>query len=155
MELDEALATGTLALPAELALHADGCPRCGPEYRDTEALLSRLRGAAAGIELGPVPQAVDKVLDQITREAAPRVFSMVEASAGSPGAQHRQKQVRTRWILGQVAAVAAVLLIAVGGIGYAILKVNEAVSGVSPGDVLAKFASPFRFTDTAKIEKAK
>lgn len=148
--LDEALATGTLALPTELSFHADQCPRCGPDVRDTEALLSRLRGASAGVELGPVPQAVDSVLAQIARESAPRVLTQGQAPQSS-----RQKQVRTRWVLGQVAAVAAVLLITVGGLGYAILKVNEAVSGVKPGDVLARIASPFRFTDTAKVDKAK
>jgi hypothetical protein len=148
--LDEALATGTLALPTELAFHADQCPRCGPDVRDTEALLSRLRGASAGVELGPVPPAVDRVLAQIAHESEPRFLT-----AGRTTQQPRKKQVRTRWVLGQVAAVAAVLLITVGGLGYAILKVNEAVSGVKPGDVLAKFASPFRFTDTAKINKAK
>lgn len=147
LALDEALSTGTLTLPAELTFHANQCPRCGPDVRDTEALLSRLRGAAAGVELGPVPQAVDSVLAQIARESAPRLLS--------PTGKVRTKQVRARWILGQVAAVAAVLLLTIGGLGYAVLKVNEAVSGVKPGDVLAKFASPFRFTETAKIQKGK
>lgn len=148
--LDEALSTGTLTLPAELAFHADQCPRCGPDVRDTEALLARLRGAAAGVELGPVPPAVDRVLAQIARESVPQAPFAVQSTE-----QPRKKQVRTRWVLGQVAAVAAVLLITVGGLGYAVLMVNEAVSGVKPGDVLAKIASPFRFTDTAKINKAK
>jgi len=145
--LDEALATGTLSIPPELAAHAERCSRCGPEVKETEHLLSRLRGAAAGIGLGRVPHAVDAVLAQIASDAAPRTLTLRE--------QPVEKRVRTRWVLGQVAAVAAVLLITAGGLGFVILKVNEAVSGVKPGDVLAKLAAPFRYSDTAKVEEAK
>ncbi|HYF95504.1 MAG TPA: hypothetical protein VD969_25105 [Symbiobacteriaceae bacterium] len=145
--LDEALATGLLSLPPELAAHAERCSRCGPEVKETEQLLSRLRGAAAGISLGPVPHAVDAVLAQISSQSAPRALILNE--------QPKVKRVRTRWILGQVAAVAAVLLITVGGLGFVILKLNEAVSGVKPGDVLAKLAAPFRYSDQAQVEKGK
>jgi len=144
--LDEGLATGSLSLPAELAAHADRCPRCGPEVRQTESLLSRLRGAAAGIELGRVPPTVDAVLARIATESPQRVM-LVE--------QPRARRVQTRWLLGQVAAVAAVLLITVGGLGFVILKVNEAVSGVKPGDVVSRLVAPFRYSETAKVEKAK
>ncbi|HWI64780.1 MAG TPA: hypothetical protein VNT75_23370 [Symbiobacteriaceae bacterium] len=144
--LDEALATGTLSLPAELSAHADRCPRCGPEVADTENLLARLRGAAAGVTLGRVPPAVDAVLAQIARESAPRVVPLEQA---------KSRRVQTRWVLGQVAAVAAVLIVTVGSLGYVILKVNEAVSGVKPGDVVARLVTPFRYSETAKVQKAK
>lgn len=145
--LDEALSTGTLSLPPELSAHADRCPRCGPDVQETEQLLSRLRGASAGITLGRVPPAVDAVLAQIAAEAAPKVIVLTE--------QPRAKRVKTQWLLGQIAAVAVVLVVVVGGLGFAILKVNEAVSGTKPGDVLAKLLTPFRYSETAKVEKAK
>jgi anti-sigma factor RsiW len=143
--LDDALATGTLSLPPELAAHAERCPNCGPEVAETERLLSRLRGAAAGIELGPVPKAVDAVLAQIAAENQPKVL---------PLEQRSRKRVAALWVIGQVAAVAAVLIIAIGGLGFALLKVNEAVSGVTPGDVFAKLAAPFHIQQ-AEVEKAK
>jgi hypothetical protein len=142
--LDEALATGTLSLPPELSAHADHCPNCGPEVADTERLLSRLRGAAAGVELGLVPKVVDTVLAEIASESRTNVL---------PLEQRSRKQVKVWWLIGQVAAVAAVLIIAVGGLGFALLKVNEAVSGVTPGDVLARLAAPFQ-TQQARVEKA-
>lgn len=144
--LDEAMAEGVLSLAPELTAHATRCARCAIELKETEALLGRLRNASAGIDLSRVPHVVDFVLSQTATEqgATPAPAVLLEE-------KRRQKGVRLRWVLTQVAAVAAVLLIAVGGLTYTVLKVNEVVSGVKPGEVLAKLAAPFSRTQQAEF----
>jgi len=144
--LDEAMAEGVLNLAPELAAHAARCARCAMELKETEGLLGRLRNASAGIDLSRVPHVVDFVMSQTTAEPVSKptpVASLAE--------KRRQKGVRLRWVLTQVAAVAAVLLIAVSGLTYTVLKVNEVVSGVKPTEVLAKLVAPFSQTQRAEF----
>jgi anti-sigma factor RsiW len=150
MFLDESLATGAMSLPPELAAHAAQCPHCVTEVRETESLLTRLRDAAAGVDLGRVPQVVDYVLSQTT--VGPQFRGPATAALS---ADERRKRVRATWVLGQVAAVAAVLLLAVGSLTFLALKVNQAVSGVSPSDVIQRIAAPFSQTNRAEIRQAK
>jgi hypothetical protein len=144
--LDEALATGTLSLPPELAAHASHCPHCAGEVQSTENLLIRLRDAAAGVPLGRLPQVVDYVLSQTSVAPPPQAPLVV---------QERRKQVQVSWVLGQAVAVAAVLLLAVGSLTFLALKLNQAVNGVSPGEVFDRIAAPFNQSNRAEIKGAK
>lgn len=145
--VEDALMEGTLNLPAELAAHAARCARCSAEVADTEHLLGRLRGAVAAIDLGQVPRVVDYVMTQTA--------ALIQPARPAPLMPAPKKKVPVSWVLGQVAAVAAALLIAVGGLTYMVLKVNQAVSGVAPGDVLARLTAPFTETNRADVRPAK
>jgi hypothetical protein len=138
--LDEALAEGVLSMPPELAAHAGRCPRCGPEVKDVERLFSRLRKAVAGADLGQVPRVVDHVMARTVAEP-------------HPPAPRRRPDLK--WVLGQVAAVAAILVIAVGTITYGLLKANEAVSGARPAQVVYRLAAPFRELAQALFHSAR
>lgn len=145
--LDEALAEGSLHLPPELATHAARCPRCGPDVRDTEALFARLRGAPSGLGLGRVPGVVDFVVAKTAAEPAPK-----PATRPTVGAR---KRADLRWAVGQVAAAAAVLCITVGGFSYAVLKLNEAVSGTRPAEVVERMVAPFKNFTQALFKDAR
>lgn len=147
LALDEALSEGTLDLLPELAAHAAKCPRCGPEVNDTAALLGRLRSAASGIDLGRVPQVVDYIMAQTAaREVpVPQAAPMTKPT----------RRIQARWVLAQVAAVAAVILLAVGALTFTALKVNELVSGVKPSEVLQKIVAPFNDSSKAQVRPAK
>jgi len=149
--LDESLSEGTLTLPAELAAHAVRCPRCGPEVAQTEELLSRLRGAAATIGLGILPSVVDHVMSETVAWSLPAGIRAPEPAMQSP----TQPRTHTRWVLGQVAAVAAVLVVTTSLVTYSMLKINEAVSGVKPGEVLAHLVTPFQNMNTAELRNSK
>lgn len=127
--LDQAMSEGVINLPPELQAHAVHCPRCAREYNELSHLLTRLRSAAAGIELGKVPAVVDRVMATPPAEG-PR------QKAGRP--------VSATWFLGQLAAVVAAALLMVGGLTYALLKVNEAVGGVPSGRVVERLLTPFQ-----------
>lgn len=147
--LDEALASGTANLSPELAAHAAHCPRCSAEVQGVESVLSRLRDAAAHVDLGRLPQVVDFVMAKTLQDG----LTAAKAAPMPPARPSRHVQVH--WVLGQVAAVAAVLLVAISGLTYVALKVNEAVSGVRPGEVLQQIAAPFNQTNRAEIRNAK
>jgi hypothetical protein len=143
--IDEALVEGTLSLPPELSAHAARCARCGAEVTSTEQLLSRLRGAAACVGLAQVPRVVDYVMAHTAAE--PQV---------TQSARTRQtKRPNLYWALGQVAAVAAVLAVTVSGLTYVALKVNQAVSGVKPGEVMQHLTAPFNESNRANVKGAK
>ncbi|MFZ5813770.1 MAG: hypothetical protein ACOY93_00525 [Bacillota bacterium] len=136
--LDAALSSGQLELPAELAAHAERCPQCGPQVRQTEALFRRLRAVPASLDLGPVPGVVDSVLRQVTAEPpAPAASSLPESA-------RQKRRSHLRWVLGQIAVVAVVLCIAVSGVTYLALKVNQAVGGARPSEVVARWVAPLQ-----------
>lgn len=99
--LDEALATGELALPPHLAAHTARCSRCSRAVAETQLLFSRLRGMAAAIDTGPARA----VANQVTAAAQRRGPHPEE---GKPGGRRR---IEWRWLLGQVAVVAALLML--------------------------------------------
>ena len=138
-QLDNALSEGVLELSPELAAHAGRCPQCAPAVRRTEALFQRLRSAPAALDLGPVPGVVDTVLQRIAAEGPATVVKL------TGGREQKVDQKRTghlRWLLGQVAAIAAILFIAVGGLTYLTLKMNHAVGGAEPSKVVERWVEP-------------
>lgn len=137
--LDNALTDGVLNLPPELAAHAARCQHCGHQVQETEALFRRLRNAPANLDLGPVPGAVDSVLQRIA--TGPTADNLVRLSP-EPEKAVRRRKANMRWIVGQVATIAAVLGIAVGGVTYLALKVNQAVGGVPPSEVVERWVAP-------------
>ncbi|HEY3368528.1 MAG TPA: hypothetical protein VGK74_26020 [Symbiobacteriaceae bacterium] len=141
--LDEALSEGTLNLPPELVAHASRCPRCGPEVQETEQLLARLRSAVAGAGLGRVPHVVDYVMGHTAaeyRETRPAAASIADQECRPHGGQG----AHLRWVLGQVAVVAAALLITITTVTFAALKINAAISGHPPADMMTRVTAPFR-----------
>lgn len=138
-QLDEALAEGSMHLSAELAAHASRCPQCAPLVAETEALFQRLTGTVASIDLGPVPGVVDAVLQRIALEVPSPVLTLpVERAEELPA----RKGGQARWVLGQIATVAAVLIVAVSGVTMLALLLNQAVSGVRPGEVVQRWVAP-------------
>jgi anti-sigma factor RsiW len=142
--LENALAEGVLELPPELAAHAGRCPHCGPQVRELEALFRRLREASAHMDMGPVPDVVDAVLQKIAAgQPAPenrvRLNSPLE-----PVDQTANRRAHLRWVLGQVAAIVAALCVAVGGLTYLALKVNQAVGGARPAEVVQRWMAPLQ-----------
>lgn len=143
--LDDALGEGALSLPPELRSHAARCARCGPEVADTEALLARLRGAAASVDMGQVPRVVDQVMvGTLAGLGAMAPASAPAARAPTSRTPVLQRPPDLRWLFGQIAVVAAVMVIAVGGTGYGVLKLQEALVGTSPSQVAERLAAPFR-----------
>lgn len=140
-QIDAGLAEGSLTLSAELAAHASRCPHCAPLVAETDALFQRLRGAVAGIDLGPVPGVVDAVLERIALEG---VAPVVNLPLDRVEAEPVKKASQTRWVLGQVATFAAVLLVAAGGLTMLALLLNQAVSGVHPGEVVGNWVAPLQ-----------
>lgn len=145
--IDEAMAEGTLSLSPELDAHVARCARCSAEIAEVEQLLGRLRGAVASIDLGQVPRVVDYVMAHTAAE--PKVVPMAS------GKRPEQKKVSPYWVLGQVAAVAAVLVLVVSSLTFAALKVNEVVSGVKPSEVLQRMAAPFSESNRANLRGGK
>ncbi len=137
--IDGAMAEGVLRLPAELAAHAQRCARCGAEVTAIQGLLGRLQDAAATLPMGPVPGVVDAVIARTTTAGG-------RPDKARPGAM---------WVLGQVAAVAAALLILISGVSYALLKVNQAVSGTEPVEVVHRLTAPLTNWNWARIKNAK
>lgn len=164
-QLDIAMQEGVLELPAELAAHVERCPHCGGQAREVEALFERLRSLPAGINIGPVPGIVDKVLEMTAIEPVPeskvRALPTVQAHAepqavpegGQAGAEPVQERKgrpkQWQWVLGQVAAVVAVLAVAVTGLT---LLINQAVGGVRPGEVVQKWVAPLHDWTQALFE---
>lgn len=132
-QLDTALREGTLALPPELSAHANRCAQCGPRVKEVEALFTRLRKLPAEMDVGPVLGVVDSVLQRVAVDGQP--------ATGSTG-ESRGRPSQWRWLLGQVAAIAAVLCIGLGGITYLALKVNEAVGGANPSEMVERWVAP-------------
>lgn len=138
-QLDNALSEGVLELSPELAAHASRCPQCDLAVRRTEALFQRLRSTPAALDLGPVPGVVDAVLQHI---AAEQPATVVRLTGERERRGDRKREVHLRWLLGQVAAIAAILCIAVGGLTYLTLKVNHAVGGAEPSEVVERWVAP-------------
>ncbi len=149
--VDTALSVGALALPTELAAHAERCAHCGPHLRETEELFRRLRSSPASIDLGPVPGVVDSVLQRIATPAPPQVTPILT----DPVKVARKRRQHASWVIGQVATIAAVLCLALGGFTYLVLKVNEAVSGVAPGQVVERWVAPLQNWSQALFENTK
>lgn len=147
--LEEAMATGTLQVPPELALHAERCGRCGPELKQLERLLARLRQGAASIDLRPVPPVVDAVIGQ-TGPAVPAAVPVTPVPEKSA-----ERRAHLVWVLSQVAVAAAVLGMTIGGLTYAALKVNQLVTGTSPSQVVQKLAFPFQDWTWARIRSTR
>lgn len=155
--LEQGMSEGMLSLPPELTAHAARCPRCGPEVRETEVLLGRLMRGAAGIDLSPVPRVVDQVMARTAMGHGSGLLAAAPPAAATPAAitperataersasgEAVHRQADWKWVLGQIAAVAAAFLIAISGLTYGVLKINQAVSGTSPGEVIAKLTQPF------------
>lgn len=154
-QLDNALAEGVLELSPELAAHAARCPHCGVQVRETEQLFKRLRTAPASLDLGPVPGVVDVVVQQIATESP--ADSLVRLSPPGQSEEGRQgsRRAHLRWVLGQVAAIAAVLCVAVGGLTYLALRVNYAVGGQRPAEVVERWVGPLQNWSTALFRQTK
>lgn len=148
--LDEGMSEGSLNLPAELAAHAAHCPRCGPEVEATHTLLTRLRDGAARVDLGKVPGVVDRVVAHTVGARG-----SAEGRSGSALPAAPSQKAHLRWVLGQVAIVATVLLVTLTGLTYGLLKMNEAVSGVRPGEVVERAMAPLRNWSQAIFGNAK
>ncbi len=131
LALDEGMAEGGLHLPPDLVAHATRCPRCGPEYRETEALLVRLRSTAAGIDARQLPTVVDSVMATVG-ETPPNRATLA------------QRKVCASWALSQLAVVAAVVILVTSGLAYAVLKVNQAVSGIAPQTMVERLTAPLK-----------
>jgi hypothetical protein len=93
--LDHALTTGDLRLPPELQAHLAHCPACAAAADSTQALLSRLRSAPAGLPLTLLPGAVNTVLHETRPDKLER------------------KRPDLTWFLGQLAALGGILLLLV------------------------------------------
>jgi hypothetical protein len=72
---------------------------------------------------------------------------------GAPRAPGRPPDLR--WLLGQVAVVAAVMVIAVGGTSYTVLKLHQVLRGPSPSQVAERLAAPFREMVSAVFRSAR
>lgn len=138
-QLDNAHSEGVLELSPELSAHAGRCPQCAPAVRELEALFKRLRSTPAALDLGPVPGVVDTVLQRIAADQPPTV---VKLTGGREPRAERKRASHLRWLLGQVAAIAAVLCLAVGGLTYVVLQVNHAVGGAEPSKVVQRWVAP-------------
>lgn len=152
LAVDEAMMEGVLQLPPELAAHAGRCSRCGPEVQEMEALLSRLRSGAAGMGLGQVPGVVDAVLTQsgAQQPSAPSIMVTL-----APAPEPERKGAHLRWLAGQVAGVAAVLLVSAGLLTYSVLVVNQVVTGTRPSEVVQKLVAPFQDWTIAKFRSSR
>jgi hypothetical protein len=156
---------GVLELPPELAAHVERCPHCSGQAREVETLFKRLRSMPSGFDLGPVPGIVDKVLSATATDpllqagvhplpsahTGPRV-RVQEDPTSQQGEVRKNRPTRWRWVLGQVAAVAAVIAVAVTGLTYLSLMVNQAVSGVKPSEVVGKWVAPLQDWTQALFE---
>jgi hypothetical protein len=159
--LDEALGEGVLSLPPELRSHAARCARCGPEVADTEALLARLRGAAAVIPMGQVPRVVDQVVERtlagpgagVGRGGVDVAQGGTGVGAGRGVAPKRPPDLR--WLLGQLTVVATVMIVALGGTTYTVLKLHQVLRGPSPSQVAERLAAPFREMVSAVFRSAR
>lgn len=140
-QLDHALSEGVLELSPELSAHAGSCPQCALQVRGTEALFKRLRSTPAALDLGPVPGVVDAVLQRIAADPSSTVIRLTPAEAKTT---RPKQQAHLRWLLGQVAAITAILCIAVSGLTYLTLKVNHAVGGAEPSKVVARWVAPLQ-----------
>lgn len=147
--VDQSMVEGAVQLPAELAAHASRCPQCAALVRETESLLLRLRGTAAHVDLGPVPGVIDAVMNQI---ASP---SPAPAAVASVAVGGRKRQSDLRWVIGQVAAFAAMICLMVGCLTYVALKVNQVVSGVQPSAVVERWVAPFQDWSRALMRNVK
>jgi anti-sigma factor RsiW len=136
--VEEAMAEGVLDLPPNLAAHVERCPHCSAEVREVEMLLHRLRSLPASLDLTPVPAAVDRVLQAAASNLA------AAGSAPSPEERRRRRMPQWQWVLGQVAAVAAVIAIAAGGLTLLGLRIHGAVSGQPPGQIVERWVAPLR-----------
>lgn len=152
MALDEAMMEGVLQLTPELAAHAGRCPRCGPEVQEVDLLLSRLRSGGAGMGLGRVPGIVDAVLAQAGAQPSQRPAVSLNVA---PAEESKKKASHLRWVAGQVAAAAAVLVVGVGLLTYSVLVVNQVVTGTKPSEVVQKLTAPFQDWSLAKFRSAK
>jgi hypothetical protein len=150
--LDEALGEGVLSLPPELRSHAARCARCGPEVADTEALLARLRGAAAVIPMGQVPRVVDQV---VARTLAGADVGRGGTGVGSGRGVAPKRPPDLRWLLGQLTVVATVMIVALGGTTYTVLKLHQVLRGPSPSQVAERLAAPFREMVSAVFHSAR
>ncbi len=154
--VDAAMIEGELSLPAALAAHVVRCPHCSAEVREVETLLQRLRSLPASLDLSPVPAAVDRVL-QAT--AASLTASHGAAFAGEPAtaaaSPKRRREPQWRWVLRQVAAVAAVILIAAGGLTLVSFGIHGAVKGSEPGRIVERWISPLRDWTQALFENVR
>ncbi|MBY6276928.1 hypothetical protein [Symbiobacterium thermophilum] len=138
--VEEAMAEGVLDLPANLVAHVERCPHCSAEVREVEMLLHRLRSLPASLDLSPVPAAVDRVLQATASN--PAAAGAVPAPA--PVEKKRRRTPQWQWVLGQVAAVAAVIAIAAGGLTLLGLGIHGAVSGQEPGRIVERWVAPLR-----------
>lgn len=152
-QVENAMVEGVLTLPAPLLAHVERCPHCSREVREVETLLKRLRSLPASLDLGPVPPVVDRVLQAVAQggqavASAPAASATPTHSAGSLSSAgtpvRRQRPPQWRWILGQVAAVAAALAVAAGGLTLLGLRIHRAVVGISPGEGLNQWFEPLR-----------
>lgn len=148
--LDEALAEGALTLSPELRAHADRCPRCSAELDGVEQLLGRLKAAAAGVDLARLPAVVDAVLTATVTSPKTKPESQPQ-----PQKTSGERRRHLTWVLGQVAAVAAVLVLVTGTLTWAVLEANQAISGTSPSTVVERLTEPFRNWTLAKFRDAK
>ncbi len=137
--LDEVLATGEFTLPPLLETHAAQCPRCGPEVERTRNLFARLHAGTATVDLGPVAPAVDRVvvaaLGQGHALARAQNTRAQTAAGGGPS---------WRWVLGQVSAVVALLVIVTGLLSWGTWRVADKVAGASPAGIASRAVQPFR-----------
>lgn len=132
--LDEALATGELALPPLLEGHAAQCPRCAPEVENLHRLFARLRAGAATADLTPVAPAVDQVLAVVLESGA----------RGAPPGAPAPRKPTWRWMLGQAAMVAALLAAVTGVLTWGAYRVAGTVAGGNPAERAARVVEPFR-----------
>lgn len=154
-QVDNALAEGLLALSPELSAHAGRCPQCGPLVEETELLFRRLRSAPANLSLGPVPGVVDAVLQRVASDPSSVQGPVRMHPGGQPEGAERRKRAHLRWVLGQVAVIAAVLCVAVGGLTYLALRVNHAVGGARPAEVVERWVEPLQNWSQAILQDTK
>jgi len=157
-QVDTAMIDGVLNLPAALAAHVERCPHCSAEVREVENLLQRLRSLPASIDLSPVPAAVDRVLQATATipataagsAAAPaasvpaRRAAASQPASAAPARTAKRRTPQWQWVLGQVAAVAALLIVAAGGLSLLGFRIHSAVSGTDPGGIVERWVAPLR-----------
>lgn len=136
-QVDAAMIEGVLTLPPALAAHAERCPHCSAEVHEVETLLQRLRSLPASLDLSPVPAAVDRVLQAAAAD-------LPSVAAGAAPGEARRRTPQWRWVLGQVAAVAAMLIVAAGGLTLLGLKIHDAVTGAEPSAIVERWVAPLR-----------
>ncbi len=136
--VEEALSEGVLDLPASLAAHVERCPYCSAEVREVEMLLHRLRSLPASLDLSPVPAVVDRVLQATATAVNP------DAGAARGPEMKRRRTPQWQWVLGQVAAVVAVIALAAGGLTLLGLRIHDAVAGRAPGRAAERWIAPLR-----------